>query len=94
MTRSTPLYAPDGMASAGRYADRFDDGLVHNHHWAVTADEAYPSHGHGSATETSRGQFVPRAEASPFQSHRKATYAQDRHDDGLVHNHQWAVTGR
>jgi hypothetical protein len=67
---------------------------VHNHHWAVTADEAYPSHSHGSATDTNHGRVLTRDEASPFQSHRKATYAQDRHDDGLVHNHQWAVTGR
>jgi hypothetical protein len=94
MKRSTPLYAPDGMAGAGRYADRFDDGLVHNHHWAVTADEAYPSHSQGSAIEASHGRILARPEASPFQSYRKAPYAQDRHDDGLVHNHQWAVTGR
>jgi isocitrate lyase len=88
--RSTPLYAPDGMTGAGRYAEHFDDGLVHNHHWAVTTDEAYPSQ--GSAVESGRGTGF--AGASAIQSRGEATYADDRHDDGLVHNHDWAVTGK
>lgn len=92
--RSIPLYAPDGMTGAGRYAERFDDGLVHNHHWAVTAEEAYPSHSQGSAIASSRGRVLSGAEASPFQSHVETTCANDHHDDGLVHNHEWAVTGK
>jgi hypothetical protein len=94
MTHSTPLYARDGMTGAGRHAEHFDDGLVHNHHWAVTADEAYPSHGQSSATETNRGRVLMGAEASSFQSRGNATHARDRHDDGLVHNHEWAVSGK
>jgi hypothetical protein len=81
--RSNTLYAPDGMTGAGRPAQHFDDGLVHNHHWAVTTDEAYPSHGRG---------FV--IEISPLQSNSPTTPVHDNHDDGLVHNHHWAVTGQ
>jgi hypothetical protein len=83
------MYAPDGMAGGGHSAERFDDGLVHNHHWAVSADETYPCHGGGSAVENrSEWDF----QASPAQSYDAD--AHDRHDDGLVHNHDWAVTGR
>ncbi len=92
MTRSTPLYAPDGMANGVRYADRFDDGLVHNHHWAVTADEAYPCH--SQENEAARGRAFTEAKAPPVQHRGSAAYHQDRHDDGLVHNHQWPMTGR
>ncbi len=94
--RLNPLYAPDGMAGAGssfaaNSADRFDDGLVHNHHWAVTADEAYPSQDQGSVTEYGR---TAGFEASPFQSEGTVSHAYDHHDDGLVHNHHWAVSGQ
>jgi hypothetical protein len=87
--RLNPLYAPDGIMSGSRAAERFDDGLVHNHHWAVTADEAYPSQAPLPATERPIRQDV-----SPFQSHRGLQHAHDRHDDGLVHNHDWAVSGK
>src|SRR3978361_56928 len=90
--RPTPLYAPDGMTSAGGHADRFDDGLVHNHHWAVTADEAYPSQ--GSAAGFGREMVFSSAGNSSFQSHFTSTSSYDRHDDGLVHNHHWAVSGK
>jgi hypothetical protein len=83
MMRSNPLYAPDGMSGGGHTTERFDDGLVHNHHWAVTADEAYPSHGAGSAIEP-----------LPLQSYCHEAQTHDRHDDGLVHNHDWAVRGQ
>ncbi len=86
--RFNPLYAPDGMTSGGSSAERFDDGLVHNHHWAVSAAEAYPSH---NPVPASARYF--RQEFSPFQSHRHNPHAHDRHDDGLVHNHNWAVSG-
>lgn len=88
--RLNPLYAPDGMTSARRSTEYFDDGLVHNHNWAVSADEAYPSQDQGSVTEYGRGSGV---EISPFQS-IGATIAHDHHDDGLVHNHHWAVSGQ
>ncbi len=89
MMRSIPLYAPDGMSGGGRYAERFDDGLVHNHHWAVTSDDAYPADNQGSAIEHGqRWGAVPTP-----QSRRHAAPAHDRHDDGLVHNHGWAVSG-
>jgi hypothetical protein len=103
--RLNPLYAPDGMiggdrcdagssgagsSHAGSSGERFDDGLVHNHHWAVTADEAYPSQDQGSVTEYGRSSF----EASDFQSVGTTGLAHDHHDDGLVHNHHWAVSGQ
>jgi hypothetical protein len=96
--RLNPLYAPDGMVGAGRsdagrsdadrFGERFDDGLVHNHHWAVSADEAYPSQDQGSVTEDGRSTGF---EASPFRSVGTTVPAYDHHDDGLVHNHHWAV---
>jgi hypothetical protein len=94
--RLNPMYAPDGMIGAGRsgddrFGERFDDGLVHNHHWAVTADEAYPSQDQGSETEYGRSTGF---EASPFQSVGTTVLAYDHHDDGLVHNHHWAVRGQ
>lgn len=88
--RSTALYAPEGMAGFGRHTERFDDGLVHNHHWAVTADDAYPSHDQGAVIDSAQAKF--RA-AETVRSHREAPFAYDRHDDGLVHNHAWAVSG-
>jgi len=90
--RLNPLYAPDGMMSGDRSAERFDDGLVHNHHWAVTANEAYPSD--SRTPEIGRYRAVVSGQPSPFQSHRDAPHAHDRHDDGLVHNHDWAVSGQ
>jgi hypothetical protein len=87
--RLNPLYAPDGMTGASRSAERFDDGLVHNHHWAVTTAEAYPSQGEASVTEYRRSTGF---EASPFQSVGTTVLAHDHHDDGLVHNHHWAVS--
>jgi hypothetical protein len=91
MKRLNPLYAPDGMVGAGRSAERFDDGLVHNHHWAVSANEAYPSQGQGSVTEYGRSTGF---DASPLQSQSTPVLAHDHHDDGLVHNHHWAVSGQ
>jgi hypothetical protein len=94
--RLNPLYAPDGLIGAGRSdvgrsGERFDDGLVHNHHWAVTADEAYPSQDQGSVTEYGRSTGF---EASPFRSVGTTVLAHDHHDDGLVHNHHWAASGQ
>jgi hypothetical protein len=72
-----------GRSDAASLGERFDDGLVHNHHWAVTADEAYPSHGQSSVIEV-----------SPWESHSPTAPAHDDRDEGLVHNHHWAVTER
>ncbi len=85
------LYAPDGMIGAGSSLERFDDGLVHNHHWAVTADEAYPLQDQGSGTDHERSAG---SAASPSQNMVYAAYPHDHHDDGLVHNHHWAVSGQ
>jgi hypothetical protein len=100
MMRSTPRYAPEDMTSAGRYAERFDDGLVHNHHWAVTSDEAYPTCDQGPGADGGCGRILAGEtsgetwrEPAPIQSHGMARYDHDRHDDGLVHNHDWAVSG-
>jgi hypothetical protein len=92
--QSTPQYAPDVMMRAGGDPERFDDGLVHNHHWAVTANEVYPSQGQGAAIESNHGRAFAVVAGSPFKSHSALTNAHDRHDDGLVHNHDWAVTGK
>lgn len=99
--RSTPLYAPDGMMTADRGTERFagtaahdrdDDGLVHNHGWATSGDAG------GTAPRPSSGMFS----TAPFSSfpqtarfhHQPTVSKDDRHDDGLVHNHEWAVSGK
>ena len=120
--RSTPLYAPDGMTSAGgasagfadagrRYTlantgrlpgfdgvqahERHDDGLVHNHAWA--ASENAEADGATAQREAGDGYFgatpiaVPRGQSSTTEAAR--TREAD-HDDGLVHNHEWAVSGK
>lgn len=102
--RSTPLYAPDGMASFGAVQahDRYDDGLVHNHHWAVTAmpdqrdvDAGYFDVGAVavSGRMSSAAGFTSVTSTHQFQAYG-AVHADDRYDDGLVHNHEWAVTGK
>jgi hypothetical protein len=91
MMRFAPVYAPDGMMSAGHTVDRFDDGLVHNHHWAVSADEAYPSHDHGP---TDRHHASREVHATSTERFSEPTHTYDRHDDGLVHNHDWAVSDK
>lgn len=90
----TPVSAHNGMAHSGRIAqryedDRFDDGLVHNHNWAVNADD--------DAMVTERGSFQPAyvGGMQPDRSDvRASSEADDRFDDGLVHNHDWAVSGK
>ena len=94
MMRSTPVYAPDGMTSAFRQADRFDDGLVHNHHWAVGADEAYPTHSPEPEIERCQGWVAAAGGMSSVEGSRQVARAVDWHDDGLVHNHEWAVSGK
>jgi outer membrane receptor protein involved in Fe transport len=104
--RSTLLYAPDGMTSAGmgstgmtsngmgsngRHAERFDDGLVHNHHWAAGSDDAYGGHGHGGAHQR---RILTDADMVAIRRRAAVAHDHDRHDDGLVHNHHWAVSGR
>ena len=103
-----PFYSPDGMGGFARQAERFDDGLVHNHHWAVSAEEAYPctrqaSAGHGHWGDSVATSWQGRAGATSWQGRAGATSwrrgavetgsAHD-HDDGLVHNHDWAVRAR
>ena len=89
--RSTPLYAPDGMTSAGLQAERFDDGLVHNHHWAVSADESYGGQFRGSAHQR---RVLTDADTAAIRRRAAVPHDHDRHDDGLVHNHHWAVSGK
>jgi hypothetical protein len=91
---STPLSAPYRMMQAPGGSDRFDDGLVHNHHWAVTADEAYPSQVHDGATDSRPPVSFAAVAVLPSESHGTPTHLYDSHDDGLVHNHEWAVTGK
>lgn len=91
--RLSPLYAPDGMAGAGGNSQRFrldavqaheryDDGLVHNHNWAASSNDAAP-------VRTS----APAGTPGRFHDH-VTMQQQDRYDDGLVHNHDWAVSGK
>lgn len=99
--RSIPLYAPDGLMTAGRGTERFvgtaahdrdDDGLVHNHAWAKSGDVG------GTAPRPSNVMFPTMPfSGSPKMAvfHRQPTVSMDdRHDDGLVHNHEWAVSGK
>ena len=98
--RSTALYAhdalhaPDGMNHGSRQTDRFDDGLVHNHQWAVTSHEAYPRRSQASTMHSTHRRSFATIEASPVQSRGEPARADHQHDDGLVHNHHWAVTAR
>ena len=118
---TTALYACDGMGGFGHRAERFDDGLVHNHHWAVSAEEAYPCSrqaAHGQYGESHHGERVATSNASWLGGPRLGrpglggpglggpglqgpggrgpgeTRQASDHDDGLVHNHHWAVTAR
>ena len=93
--RSSPNYAPDGMASIGdtlgrhrpgtvRQQDWYDDGLVHNHNWAVTTNIGVMM---GVAGRSFAGS-VP----STSVDLRPRRSVDDTYDDGLVHNHDWART--
>lgn len=97
--RSTPLYAPDGMMTAGRSTERFvgtaaserdDDGLVHNHAWATSGDVNKPATSGGMFSTTA---FSRQPQKARFH-HHTPVQSDDRHDDGLVHNHEWAVSGK
>lgn len=56
--------------------DTYDDGLVHNHHWAAEP----PPRAHGIE---SQGQAVGAA----MSGHPADV---ESFDDGLVHGHDWA----
>lgn len=94
---TAPLFSPDGMTGAGRSAprfdnaamladDRFDDGLVHNHNWAVASDL--------DVTASNRASCRPAFVGSMQADRHVPAQADDRFDDGLVHNHDWAVSGK
>ena len=68
MMRSTSQPSPDGINGIGRSAESFDDGLVHNHHWAATSNEEHPVHGQDSVMEYYRKRIYTGAKASPSQS--------------------------
>ena len=94
-----PFCSPDGMGGFARQAERFDDGLVHNHHWAVSAEEAYPctrqaSAGHGHWGDSVATSWQGRAGATSWRRGAVETGSAHDHDDGLVHNHDWAVRAR
>jgi hypothetical protein len=74
--------------------ERHDDGLVHGHRWA-TSDSAHPGHRPAAARVAGATFGVPMPVSSTRYHHRfEAIQPDDRYDDGLVHNHDWAVTGR
>jgi hypothetical protein len=95
------VYQPDGMTSAGFDYDRFtfvgvhaherhDDGLVHNHNWAVSkSDDAMESFRAARSSSVLAG-WTEVGRFADDSSDRQ----DDRYDDGLVHNHEWAVTGK
>ena len=47
-----------------------------------------------SGGKSSTTAFAGSTEADQFHEHGGAAPAQDRHDDGLVHNHEWAVAAK
>jgi hypothetical protein len=90
--RSTPLYAPDGMAGgearwfqfeAVHAHERHDDGLVHNHNWAASDHR-----------ETAAPVWMPAIRTFAGSIETTRFDDDDRYDDGLVHNHHWAVSGK
>ena len=105
--RSTQLYAPDGMmrgsAPLGAEAERFagntwhDDGLVHNHNWAVgaTMPARHPRPAGGGYFGAVAMRVPASTEAARFHDEAVGhAVAEDDHDDGLVHNHDWAVSAK
>ncbi|HYZ22116.1 MAG TPA: hypothetical protein VE690_08165 [Rhodopila sp.] len=99
MRTSPSLHTPDGMRTGshdlrqGRLAgtvlahERHDDGLVHNHAWAVTTND--------SGGRAEGGYFDAAAmQAQAGRGMDAAVSMDDRYDDGLVHNHRWAMTAR
>jgi isocitrate lyase len=47
-----------------------------------------------SGGRSSTTAFAGSTEADQFHDHGEMTEAQDHHDEGLVHNHEWAVTAK
>jgi isocitrate lyase len=47
-----------------------------------------------SGGQSSTTAFAGSIEAVQFHDYSEVTRATDRHDDGLVHNHEWAVSGK
>nr|WP_294553527.1 isocitrate lyase [uncultured Rhodopila sp.] len=47
-----------------------------------------------SGGKSSTTALAGSTEADQFHEHGDVTTASDRHDDGLVHNHEWAVTAK
>jgi isocitrate lyase len=47
-----------------------------------------------SGGKSSTTAFAGSTEADQFHDQGSVTQAHDRHDDGLVHNHDWAVTAK
>ncbi|HEX2943908.1 MAG TPA: hypothetical protein VHO91_22820 [Rhodopila sp.] len=70
--------------------DRHDDGLVHAHAWAVTTADR-PCDSRTGYFETAVAPIARSATANPAGSF---AHMDDRYDDGLVHNHDWAVSGK
>ncbi|HQT79882.1 MAG TPA: hypothetical protein PLD10_22800 [Rhodopila sp.] len=71
--------------------ERHDDGLVHNHAWAVTTAHRPRETGAGyfeTAAMPATAGSSPTTRAHAFDR----AQLDERYDDGLVHNHHWAVT--
>jgi hypothetical protein len=70
--------------------ERHDDGLVHNHNWAATTD--FPAMTILRDAALTRGLTGLTQEDRFFD--RTAVQAHDHYDEGLVHNHDWAVSAK
>jgi hypothetical protein len=80
------------LADVVRVEDRHDDGLVHNHGWAMSGESDTAARAVPGGT-FSTAPFAGSATVDRFRA-RDTVWAEDRHDDGLVHNHEWAVSGK
>jgi hypothetical protein len=80
------------QAHVVRAEDRHDDGLVHNHGWAMSGTSNTVAMAASGGTFATMA-FSGSAKADRFSGH-DAVWTEDRHDDGLVHNHEWAVSGK
>jgi hypothetical protein len=83
--RSIPQPAPEGLSNAGRDAKRFA-GIVGDYASDTVARLVRGAH---SGSKSSSPTF-----AGSTQADNAARTADDHYDEGLVHNHNWAMTSR
>ena len=78
----------DGTAADSvRAQDRQDDGLVHNHGWAVSGRFDRVTKGISGGSAFAASAIVRSPKLDSFHAHDEVWA-----DDGLVHNHTWACS--